>query len=308
MTSNAICVRGLRKTYGPQVAVDDVSFDVRAGTVFALLGPNGSGKSTTVNILSTLVRADAGRVEVAGHDLSTSPDGVRAAIGVTGQAVAVDRWLTGRENLRLMADLHHLDRRDGGERAAELVAAFGLDDVVDRPAMTYSGGLLRRLDLAMTLLGQPGVLFLDEPSTGLDPRSRRALWDRVRGLVATGVTVFLTTQYLAEADALADRIALLDHGRLVAEGTAADLKALVPGGCVRVDFADVVSFRAATAAVAESRSVVDEESLSIRVPSDGTVASVRALLETSSVPDDARVSVIQPDLDDVFLTLTEAAR
>jgi ABC-2 type transport system ATP-binding protein len=206
MTSNAISVRGLRKSYGDHVALDDVDFDVPAGSVFALLGPNGSGKSTTVNVLSTLIGADAGRVEVGGHDVSRSPMEVRAAIGVSGQQVALDPWLTGRENLRLMVDLHHLRRRESIERVNRVLVDFGLEEAADRPVMTYSGGMQRRLDLAMTLFGQPRILFLDEPTTGLDPRSRRQLWGDIRGLVTTGVTVFLTTQYLEEADALADRL------------------------------------------------------------------------------------------------------
>jgi ABC-2 type transport system ATP-binding protein len=306
MTTNAISVRGLRKRYGATVALDGVDFDVPAGSVFALLGPNGSGKSTTIHVLSTLIRADEGHVEVAGHDVAVSPQQVRAAIGVTGQRCAVDEWLTGRENLRLMSDLHHLDRDQGDRRAETLLAEFGLDDDADRVVSGYSGGMRRRLDLAMTLLGEPRVLFLDEPTTGLDPRSRRHLWDGVRSLVANGVTVFLTTQYLEEADALADRIALLDHGRLVAQGTATDLKGLVPGGHVRVDFDEVASLASVAAVVAGAS--VDEENLSLSVPSAGTVGSLRLLLDDAALPDDARIAIVRPDLDDAFLTLTEATR
>ena len=193
--------------------LDGVDLDVAEGTVFALLGPNGAGKTTMVQILSTLISADGGELRVAGHDLAGDPDAVRAAIGVTGQFSAVDNLLTGRENLILMADLHHLGRAAGRRRAAELLDRFDLAEAADRPASTYSGGMRRRLDLAMTLVGDPRLIFLDEPTTGLDPRSRHTMWAIIRDLVAGGVTVFLTTQYLEEADELADRIAVLDHGR-----------------------------------------------------------------------------------------------
>ena len=236
MTSarSAIAVEGLRKSYGDHLVLDGVDLDVAEGTVFALLGPNGAGKTTIVQILSTLIGADAGAVRVAGHDLDREPDAIRAAIGVTGQFSAIDTILTGRENLILMADLHHLGRTPGRRRAAELLDRFDLADAADRPAATYSGGMRRRLDLAMTLVGTPRLIFLDEPTTGLDPRSRHTMWEIVRGLVAGGITVLLTTQYLEEADQLADRIAVLDHGRLVAEGTAQELKRLVPRREVRM--------------------------------------------------------------------------
>ena len=212
MNQLAIAARGLRKAYGSHVVLDGVDLEVAEGTVFGLLGPNGAGKTTMVRILSTLIPADAGDVRVAGHDLTREPDLVRAAIGVTGQFSAVDGLLTGEENLMLMADLRHLDRRAGRRRAAELLEQFDLADAAKKPARTYSGGMRRRLDLAMTLVGEPRVIFLDEPTTGLDPRSRRAMWDiDARQLVADGVTVLLTTQYLEEADQLADRIALLDQ-------------------------------------------------------------------------------------------------
>ncbi len=222
-----IQVSGLRKSFGEQLVLGGVDLDVAEGTVFALLGPNGAGKTTIVRILSTLSPADAGDVSVAGHDVAADPDGVRAAIGVTGQFSAVDNLLTGRENLILMADLRHLGRAEGRRRAAELLERFDLVDAADKPAATYSGGMRRRLDLAMTLVGDPRLIFLDEPTAGLDPRSRRTMWELIRELVAGGVTVFLTTQYLEEADQLADQIALLDHGTIVAEGTAEELKRLV---------------------------------------------------------------------------------
>jgi ABC-2 type transport system ATP-binding protein len=224
-----IAVRGLRKSFDDHVVLDGVDLDVAPGTVYALLGPNGAGKTTMVQILSTLIRADAGELRVAGHDVGDEPDAVRAAIGVTGQFAAVDNLLTGEENLILMADLHHLGRREGRRRAAELLERFDLTEAARRPAVTYSGGMRRRLDIAMTLVGEPRIIFLDEPTAGLDPRSRRTMWAIIRDLVAGGVTIFLTTQYLEEADELADRIALLDDGRLVAEGTADELKDRIPG-------------------------------------------------------------------------------
>jgi ABC-2 type transport system ATP-binding protein len=225
----AIHARGLRRSYGDHVVLDGVDLDVEEGTIFALLGPNGAGKTTLVSILSTLIRADEGTAEVAGHDVARQPAAVRAAIGVTGQFAAVDRLLTGEENLALMADLHHLGRAEGRRRTAALLERFDLDEARRRPAATYSGGMRRRLDIAMTLVGDPRVIFLDEPTTGLDPRSRRETWAIVRELVAGGTTVLLTTQHLEEAEALADRIGVLDRGRLIAHGTAGELKDLVPG-------------------------------------------------------------------------------
>jgi ABC-2 type transport system ATP-binding protein len=231
MTSNlAVDVRGLRKSYGDLTVLDGVDLAVEAGTVTALLGPNGAGKTTAVGILSTLLKADAGTVRVAGHDVVEQPEAVRAGIGVTGQMSAVDDLLTGVENLRLLASLHHLGRHDGRERADALLAQFGLTDAARKPVSTWSGGMRRKLDLAMTLVGAPAVVFLDEPTTGLDPRSRRTLWDEVRALVAAGTTILLTTQYLEEADQLADRVAVLDGGRIVAEGTPAELKSTHDAG------------------------------------------------------------------------------
>jgi ABC-2 type transport system ATP-binding protein len=221
---NAIEVRDLRRSFGDNVVLDGIDLDVAEGTVFALLGSNGAGKTTMVSILTTLIDADDGSARVGGHDLDSDPDGVRAAIGVTGQFAAVDNLLTGEENLRLMADLLHLGRDEGRRRMAALLEQFDLTDAAGRPAVMYSGGMRRRLDLAMTLMGDPQVIFLDEPTTGLDPRSRYTMWEIIRGLVARGVTIFLTTQYLDEADRLADRIAVLDGGRLVAEGSPDDLK------------------------------------------------------------------------------------
>jgi ABC-2 type transport system ATP-binding protein len=221
----AIRVSGLQKSFGEVTVLRGLDLQVRPGTVYALLGPNGAGKTTVVRILSTLIGADAGECEVLGHDLRREADRVRRGIGVTGQFSAVDDLLTGRENLRLMADLHHLTRVAGRARVEELLARFGLLDAAGRRVATYSGGMRRRLDLAMTLVATPALVFLDEPTTGLDPRSRNELWQIVRELLAEGVTVFLTTQYLDEADRLADLVGVLDGGRLVAEGTPAELKA-----------------------------------------------------------------------------------
>ncbi|MCO1657512.1 ATP-binding cassette domain-containing protein [Pseudonocardia humida] len=301
----AIVTVGLRKAYGEHVVLDDADLRVPAGSVYALLGPNGAGKTTTVNILSTLVAADAGTATVAGHDVARDPDAVRAAIGVTGQFSAVDHLLTGRENLRLMADLHHLGRARGRERVEELLERFGLTEAAARPAATYSGGMGRRLDLAMTLIGTPRVIFLDEPTTGLDPRSRREVWRFVRELVRGGVTIFLTTQYLDEADQLADRVGVLDDGRLVAEGTPDELKRLVPGGHVRLRFADADGLEAAARALAGSTR--DDQALSLQVPADGSLASLRDLLARldAAAAEVQDLSVHAPDLDDVFLALTD---
>ncbi|TDD68997.1 ATP-binding cassette domain-containing protein [Actinomadura darangshiensis] len=308
MTTLAIEANGLRKSYrgkdGDKVVLDGIDLAVPEGTIFSLLGPNGAGKTTTVQILSTLVPADGGTVQVAGHDLGRRPDDVRGAIGVTGQYSAVDKLLSGEENLLLMADLKHLSRRDGKRKAAELLDRFDLADAARRPAGTYSGGMQRRLDLAMTLVGDPHLIFLDEPSTGLDPRSRRAMWGIVRELVASGVTIFLTTQYLEEADELADRIALLDHGRLIAEGTAAELKRRIPGGHIRLTFAGAHLLDAARALLGTG--IADPEALTLQVPSGGGVHAIRELLTLldEHAIDIAEMSVHTPDLDDVFLTLT----
>jgi ABC-2 type transport system ATP-binding protein len=301
----AIRATRLRKSFGDQVVLDGIDLEVPEGTIFALLGPNGAGKTTTVHILSTLIGADGGHVQVAGHDVARDPDAVRAAIGVTGQLTAVDNLLTGEENLLLLvADLRHLGRADGRRRAAELLERFDLTAAARKPAATYSGGMRRKLDLAMGLVGEPRIAFLDEPTSGLDPRSRRTMWQMIRDLVAGGVTVFLTTQYLEEADELADRIALLDHGRLVAEGTPDELKRRIPGGHIRLQFAHPDDLAAAAHAVGEATR--DNEALTLQVPSDGDVKSLRALLERlgDASIEVAGLSIHTPDLDDVFLTLT----
>ncbi|MEZ0233744.1 MAG: ATP-binding cassette domain-containing protein [Actinomycetota bacterium] len=300
----ALEVSGLRKSFGSTIALDGIDLRVEAGTVFALLGPNGAGKTTTVHVLSTLIEPDAGEARVAGHDVAREPDAVRAAIGVTGQFSAVDGLLTGEENLRLMADLCHLSRDEGHRRVAELVERFDLSEQARTPAVTYSGGMRRRVDLAMTLVGDPRIIFLDEPTTGLDPRSRREVWRIVQELVDGGTTIFLTTHYLEEADRLADRVAVMDRGRVVVEGTPDELKRRMPGGSIRVGFADVLALDAAAAALPGS--VADEAALILQIPSDGQAASLRGVLDglhAQSI-DAERVSVHEPDLDEVFLALT----
>jgi ABC-2 type transport system ATP-binding protein len=302
----AISVTGLRKSFGETRVLDGIDLAVAEGTVFSLLGPNGAGKTTTIQILTTLIRPDAGRIEVAGHDLAAEPDAVRAAIGVTGQFSAVDPLLTGQENLRLMADLNHLGRAAGRARVAELLERFGLTEARGRPAATYSGGMQRRLDLAMTLTGDPRLIFLDEPTTGLDPRSRRTMWQTIRGLVADGVTIFLTTQYLDEADELADRIAVLDHGRIVAEGRAAELKRRIPGGHLQLHFSTPAGLEIAARRLAAAAR--DDDALTLQVASDGDAGSLRALLNElhDAGADPGQVSIHRPDLDDVFFALTGA--
>ncbi|MGV9556378.1 ATP-binding cassette domain-containing protein [Streptomyces sp. NPDC003522] len=305
----AITATGLRKSYGEKLVLDGIDLSIAEGTVFALLGPNGAGKTTTVEILSTLIGADAGEARIAGRHLTRDADEVRTLIGVTGQFSAVDNLLTAEENLLLMADLHHLDRSEGRRRAADLLRRFDLAEVADKTAATFSGGMRRKLDLAMTLVGDPRVIFLDEPTTGLDPRSRRTMWEIIRALVADdGVTVLLTTQYLEEADQLADRIAVLDHGRLIAEGTPEELKRRIPGGHVRVRFADLRALDTAVAAFGIGTR--DEDSLTLQIPGDGSVADLRAVLDTLEATG-ARaesLTVHTPDLDDVFLTLTGRPR
>jgi ABC-2 type transport system ATP-binding protein len=304
MTTSAIAASGLRKAFGDKTVLDGIDLDVPAGTVFSLLGPNGAGKTTTVNVLTTLMKADAGTVRVAGHDVATETKAVRAAIGVTGQFAAVDELLTGQENLQLMADLKHLGSAEARRLVTELLERFDLAESARKLAATYSGGMRRKLDLAMTLIGNPQIIFLDEPTAGLDPRSRRTMWGIIRELVASGVTIFLTTQYLDEADQLAGRIAVLDEGRLVAQGTPDELKRQVPGSHVRLRFTGVAELDKAARILAGSTR--DHEDLTLRVPSDGRAKSLRALLnelDEQSI-DVEEFSSHTPDLDDVFLALT----
>jgi len=302
--ATGIVARNVCKSFGDHVVLDDVSLTVEEGTILALLGPNGAGKTTMVRILSTLIPADAGSARIVGHEVFADPDGVRAVIGVTGQFSAVDNLLTGRENLQLMADLRHLDRETGHRRVNELLERFELADAADESLSAYSGGMRRRLDLAMTLVDQPRVIFLDEPTTGLDPRSRRTMWQIIRELATAGVTILLTTQYLDEADQLADRIAVLDQGRIVAEGTPAELKDRIPGGHVRLHFADAHLLRSASELLPAA--APDQDQLVLQVAADGSVDSLRDLLDEL---DRARISVERlsihtPDLDDVFFAVT----
>ncbi|MFE9607332.1 ATP-binding cassette domain-containing protein [Streptomyces sp. NPDC006012] len=300
----AVSTVALRKSYGDKTVLDGIDLHIPAGSVFALLGPNGAGKTTAVKILSTLITADSGQAQIAGHDLTTAPQAVRAAIGVTGQFSAVDGLITGEENMLLMADLHHLPKAEGRRIAADLLERFDLVEAAKKPASTYSGGMKRRLDLAMTLVGNPRIIFLDEPTTGLDPRSRHNMWQIIRELVTDGATVFLTTQYLDEADELADRIAVLNHGKIAAEGTADELKRLIPGGHIRLRFTHPTAYEHATRQLHETTHY--DETLTLQIPSDGSQRDLRTILDrldTAGIEAD-ELTVHTPDLDDVFFALT----
>jgi len=297
-------VEGVVKRFGATVALDGAGLEVPAGMVFGLLGPNGAGKTTLVRILATLLAPDAGRAEVFGRDVVREPAAVRELLGLTGQFAAVDELLTGRENLEMFGRLFKLSREEARRRAGELLERFDLAQAAGRPARTYSGGMKRKLDLAMTLVGNPKVIFLDEPTTGLDPRSRRTMWDIIRGLVAEGTTILLTTQYLEEADQLAHRVAVLDGGRIVAEGTPAELKARIPGGHIELAFADRAELDAAAMVLAPTGR--DDDGLTLQLAGDGRVSTLRTLLrqlDDASVKVEA-LTVHTPDLDDVFFALT----
>jgi len=302
-----VTASGISKSFGGQLVLDRVDLMIEAGSVLALLGPNGAGKTTMVRILATLVRPDAGSATIAGCDLLADPVGVKGAISLTGQYAAVDDMLTGRENLEMMARLLRLPRSAARERAADLLAAFGLSEAAERRAKTYSGGMRRRLDLAISMIGRPELLFLDEPSTGLDPRSREQLWATVRGVVDDGVTVLLTTQYLEEADQLADEIAVLDRGRVVAQGTPEQLKSSLGGDVVRLQFADGDGCRRALGLLAAERAPRADEPLhTLEVATDGSAADVLALLarlDRAGAPA-LKVSTHRPSLDEVFLAMT----
>ncbi|WP_144126929.1 ATP-binding cassette domain-containing protein [Catellatospora sichuanensis] len=302
----AIRVRGLTKSYGQVKVLRGIDLDVRRGTVFALLGPNGAGKTTLVRILSTLVHPEAGQAVVAGHDVVRAPHQVRAAISLTGQNAAVDELLTGVENLRMIGRLRRLGRAESRRRASELLARFDLAEAARRPVKTYSGGMRRRLDLAMSLVTRPPVIFLDEPTTGLDPRSRQDMWDLIKDLADAGTTVFLTTQYLEEADRLAHHIVMINGGRVVAQGTAAQLKSTLAGEHVELTFADPVALSAAAAHLGAEATRPDPGAPVLRVPTDGSAAQVRRMLDRLAavgVEADA-IAVKKPTLDDVFLSLT----
>jgi len=292
---------GLRKSYGATDVLTGVDLSVAEGSVLALLGPNGAGKTTTVRILTTLTRPDSGTATIAGYDVLRESARVRGVISLTGQYAAVDENQTGRENLVMVGRLMHLGRRTAQRRTAELLDQFGLTDAMGRRVKTYSGGMRRKLDLAMSLIARPRVIFLDEPTTGLDPASRSAMWDAIVELVRDGTTILLTTQYLEEADRLADRILLLDHGRIVASGTADSLKAQIGGERIELRFADEVQLLKATGVL---NGVADE--LVLNVPSDGTAAHLHHVLDVlrDNGLEPERVSSHRPTLDDVFLALT----
>ncbi len=303
VTGYAIEARGLRKSYGDVKVLESVDLSVRRGTMFALLGPNGAGKTTTVRILSTLLDADGGTVTVNGHDLAGSKRTVREQIGLTGQDTAVDELLTGRENLEMMARLFHLPAARAKERATELLAQFDLVEAAGRQVKTYSGGMRRRLDLAISLITSPPVLFLDEPTTGLDPRSRSAMWDAIRELLCGGTTILLTTQYLEEADQLADRIAVIDKGRVVAEGTAAELKRKVGTERLKLTFAT-----AADAARAHdvAGGVLTGDTVSVAIDQPAQVRQVLNRIDDAGLATTG-LELSEPTLDDVFHTLTGTA-
>jgi ABC-2 type transport system ATP-binding protein len=310
MDHDAVRTHGLRKAYGEQVVLDGVDLTVPRGTVYALLGPNGAGKTTLVRILATLTPPDAGRATVAGHDVVADPGGVRGAISLTGQYAAVDELLTGAENLRMMARFAGLDRRGAAARAGELLAAFDLVDAADRRVSTYSGGMRRRLDLAASLVRDPEVLVLDEPTTGLDTRSRQALWAQIAGLRARGTTILLTTQYLEEADRLADRIGLIDGGVIAAEGSAAELKSRVGATLAELTVASDRELDAAAAALGPRLVDLDPAARLVRATTDGGGSDVHALLGdlAGSGVEVVHVGLHRPSLDDVFLALTDRAR
>ena len=302
-TRAAVSVKGLRKSYGEKLVLDDVDLTIAKGEVFALLGPNGAGKTTIVRILSTLIQADAGTATVMGYDLRGQAGAVRGVIGVTGQFSAVDNLLTGEENLLLMGRLLHLPAAERRGRASELLERFDLVESAGQTPATYSGGMTRRLDIAMTLMGRPRLIFLDEPTTGLDPRSRQIMWRLIRDLVTEGVTILLTTQYLEEADQLANQIAVLDHGRIVAEGTPEELKRRMPGAHIRLRFADIASLDVAARELREGTR--NDEELVLRVPNEGGIRSLRNVL--ARLGDDVAVEdlgIHTPDLDDVFFAVT----
>ncbi len=302
----AIAVRGLSKSYGADRVLDGVELTVERGQLLALLGPNGAGKTTTVRILATLLEPDAGRARVAGYDVIRERAQVRRRISLTGQDAALDQLQTGRENLEMIGRLRQLPSREAQSVADRLLARLDLCDAADRRVASYSGGMRRRLDLAAGLIGNPEVMFLDEPTTGLDPRSRQTVWDIVRGLVGEGVTVLLTTQYLEEADALADRIAVLDAGRLVAEGSAAELKRRVAGERLDVELTDAAGFAEAAAQLGGRTVCSNPDQLTIGIPVQGGGAEIRQLLDELDPRHDrvARFSLHQTSLDDVFMALT----
>lgn len=302
----AITVKGLQKAYGKNEVLKGVSFNVRQGSMLALLGPNGAGKTTTVRILSTLLHKDAGDITIAGHDLETQADKVRSVIGLTGQSAAVDELLTGRENLVMMGRLYRLTKKSAKARADELLIEFDLEGAADRPAKTYSGGMRRRLDLAVSLIATPPIIFLDEPTTGLDPRSRLAMWDIIQKLMANGTTILLTTQYLEEADQLADQIIVIDGGKVIAEGTAAELKRKVGKDRLELTFKDAASLKIAKQSLGKSVVDTSDDDHSVSLVINDVNTDVKDVLDklAKNKAKIASLEVHKPTLDDVFLSLT----
>ena len=299
----AISATGLRKSYGKQLVLDGIDLEVSQGSVFCLLGPNGAGKTTTINILTTLLKADSGTATVSGFDVATQADKVRTRISLTGQFAAIDEVLTARENLLLISELRHVG--DPAGTAAALLERFGLQDAADRRAVTFSGGMRRRLDIAMGLIGDPSVLFLDEPTTGLDPQSRNMMWRTIKSLADEGTTIFLTTQNLEEADRLADRIAILNHGEIIAAGTAGDLKKLLPYGKIMLSFPDTKQLDAAARLFQGRDTTYEEEARSLAIATDGSVQQTASIFDQIQ---DAGIVVSEisqtlPTLDDVFLKI-----
>jgi ABC-2 type transport system ATP-binding protein len=304
--NNVIEARGLQKSYGSHEVLKGIDLNVKRGTMLALLGPNGAGKTTTVRILSTLLSFEGGTVTVEGHSVTDEPDQVRSVIGLTGQSAAVDELLTGRENLIMMGRLYRLTKESAKARASELLQEFSLEEAADRPVKTYSGGMRRRLDLAVSLIATPPIIFLDEPTTGLDPRSRNAMWEIIKKLMDGGTTILLTTQYLEEADQLADNIIVIDGGKVIAEGSAKELKAKVGNDRLELSFTDDTTLQAATKAL--GKAVIDSnlKNLVATVIIKDTNADVKKTLDTLAAQNIAIASMAihKPTLDDVFLSLT----
>jgi ABC-2 type transport system ATP-binding protein len=303
----AIEVSGLKKSFGDTKVLKDVSFSVPRGTMLALLGPNGAGKTTTVRILSTLLSSDGGKALIEGNDVEKEAENVRKVIGLTGQSAAVDELLTGRENLIMMGRLYRLTKKSAIQRANELLEEFDLVEAADRKTSTYSGGMRRRLDLAVSLIATPPIIFLDEPTTGLDPRSRLVMWDIIKNLMKQGTTILLTTQYLEEADQLADKIILINDGRVAAEGTAKELKSKIGKDRLQLTFITNDDLQKASKALKSSTLLVDEETLTLSLPIKSTGVDVREILETlakAKIPING-MDIHKPTLDDVFLSLTE---
>jgi ABC-2 type transport system ATP-binding protein len=307
MENALISVSELTKSYGTRNVLNGLSFEVAPGTIFALLGENGAGKTTTVRILSTLIHADSGTATIAGHDSSKDAISIRKIISLTGQYAAVDELLTGEENLQMMGRLNHLDRTTVMKRSNELLQQFDLMEAAKQPAKTYSGGMRRRLDLAISLLASPRIIFLDEPTTGLDPRSRMNMWSLIRELANSGVTILLTTQYLEEADQLADKIAVMDNGKIVAEGTAAELKRIVGEEKTELSFHNPEKLKQACLLI---ECQPNEANLSIAVSTNGSSESLRQLLNKLHEHgiETAAINIRKPTLDDVFMEITGRAK